>query len=123
MSGNSRLLLDTNAVLYLLGASSPCEFLEGKEIYISFVTELELLSYPSLTASEEQNINFFLAKCRTIDLARKIKDNAIKLKKAHSIKLPDAIIAATALCEGLVLVTNDKKLLQLREIKTQRFSG
>jgi predicted nucleic acid-binding protein len=45
MSGNS-LLLDTNTVLYLLaGDETLAEFLNGKKLYISIITELELLSY------------------------------------------------------------------------------
>jgi predicted nucleic acid-binding protein len=49
MNGN-RLLLDTNAVLYVLGGDETlAAFLNGKELFLSIIAELELLSYKKLT--------------------------------------------------------------------------
>jgi predicted nucleic acid-binding protein len=49
MNGN-KLLLDTNAILYVLGADETlAAFLNGKELYVSIITELELLSYKRIT--------------------------------------------------------------------------
>jgi predicted nucleic acid-binding protein len=51
MSG-SNLLLDTNIFLYLLGGDETiAETLNGKNIYVSFITELELLGYPDQSDS------------------------------------------------------------------------
>jgi len=47
MSG-SKLLFDTNAVLLILGSEKVFSSLEGKELFVSFITELELFSYPDL---------------------------------------------------------------------------
>ena len=47
MSGN-KLLLDTNAVLLILGSEKVFSSLEGKELFVSLITELELFSYPDL---------------------------------------------------------------------------
>lgn len=45
MNGN-KVFVDTNIILYLLGGDSTiAELLNGKQIYISFITQLELLSY------------------------------------------------------------------------------
>ena len=45
MSGN-KLFIDTNIVLYLLnGDQTLAELLHEKQLYISFITELELLAY------------------------------------------------------------------------------
>lgn len=53
MNGN-KLLLDTNTILYLLnGDETLADFLEQKELYISVITELELLSYKNITATEQ----------------------------------------------------------------------
>ena len=55
MNGN-KLLIDTNIVLYLLGGDTTCaEVLEGKNIFLSFISELELLSYQSITQSEQHS--------------------------------------------------------------------
>jgi predicted nucleic acid-binding protein len=46
-----------------------------------------------------------------IDLA--VEDHAIQLRRARRVKLPDALIAATALCHGLQLLTLDMGLLSV----------
>lgn len=54
MSGN-KLLVDTNVVLYLLsGDKTVAELLDKKQIYLSFISELELLGYPGITSTEIQ---------------------------------------------------------------------
>jgi predicted nucleic acid-binding protein len=59
MSGNS-LLLDTNAVLYVLaGDETLAAFLNGKELYLSIISELELLSYKKITQKESKTIVSF----------------------------------------------------------------
>ena len=58
MRGNS-FLLDTNIILYLLdGKSELAEILDGTTVYISFVSELELLTYKGLTGSERENFHY-----------------------------------------------------------------
>jgi predicted nucleic acid-binding protein len=49
MNGN-KVFVDTNIILYLLsGDITLAELLNGKQIYISFITQLELLSYSKST--------------------------------------------------------------------------
>lgn len=48
-----------------------------------------------------------------------IKSIAIALRKQHRLKLPDAIIAATAQSLKALLLTNDLKLASLTTLKTQ----
>ena len=55
-----KVLLDTNAVLYLLGGKLETSALPAGKFFISFITELELLSYPLLTQSDERVIKEFL---------------------------------------------------------------
>lgn len=52
MSGSPFLILDTNVVLHYLGGRLPNP-LEKKQYIISIVTEIELLSYPSIQAVQE----------------------------------------------------------------------
>jgi predicted nucleic acid-binding protein len=59
MNGNS-LLLDTNIILYLLnGDETLIPLLEEKNLFVSFITELELLSYKELTHKDSENIGHF----------------------------------------------------------------
>ena len=112
MSGN-KLLLDTNVVLSILGSEKVFSSLEGKELFISFITELELFSYPVLTKEEEKSIAFFLGKVTILDINRHIKLKTIHLRKKYKLKLPDAIICATAASKNLVLVSNDKQFKKI----------
>jgi predicted nucleic acid-binding protein len=54
--------------------------------------------------------------CTIIPLTTKIKRKAINLKQKIKIPVPDAIIAATAIEEGLTLVTADKGFKRVKEL-------
>lgn len=59
MTGN-RYLIDTNIAIYLLaGDQKIAELLDQAQIYISFISELELLSFKKLTKEENEVINNF----------------------------------------------------------------
>ncbi len=86
MNGEN-ILIDTNIALYLLsGENSVGYILDNKNIYISFVTELELLGHFEITSSERQYIDRFLEDCIIIDLNQTIKLNTINLKQKYRIK-------------------------------------
>ncbi len=69
---------------------------------------MELLSYSKLSISEEQLISSVLNSSCVINITEEIKKMTIGLRKKFNLKLPDAIIAATAIVKGLTLVTDDK---------------
>jgi predicted nucleic acid-binding protein len=102
-------VLDTNAVLYLLGGRL-AEQLPAAEAVLSFITEIELLSYPGLSCEGELQIREFLKNVSVIDLNDEIKNVAIELRRSYRLKLPDAIICATAMVLDAELVSNDDKL-------------
>ena len=112
-------LLDTNIVLYLLGGRL-AEPLKTGVYYLSFVTEMELLSYPSLSSAELDQLTGFLAEINVVDIDLEIKEAAIRLRRKHGLRLPDAIIAATALVLEAELVTNDKKLSKIPGLHVKR---
>lgn len=117
MNGNS-LFLDTNIVLYLLeGDETLAALLDNKQLYISVITELELLGFKGIKAGEEKVIKEFIAQCKVINLNDDIKQGTIGIRKTYNTKLPDSIIIATALYLDLHLVTSDiefKKVLELK---------
>ncbi len=117
MNGN-KFLLDTNILLYVAGKRIDTTSLPQGEYYVSFVTELEILSYPSLTPQEEIRLRKLLAEMPVIDATREIKDSAIALRKQYRLKLPDALIAATAQTLKATLITNDKGFDTIKEITT-----
>jgi predicted nucleic acid-binding protein len=111
-------VLDTNAILYLLGGKL-AEPLPTSQYFISVISEMELLSYPLLDDSAQSKIEGFLSEITTIGLNESVKKEAILLRREHQLKLPDAIVAATAMSLGATLVTNDAKLLRLPGLSTQ----
>ena len=116
MNGNS-LLLDTNIVLYLLGGDQTLvTLLEEKQLYLSFISELELLSYKGVSEQEATTIKSFVKECIVVDMASDIKDICIKLRKRHNLKLPDAIIAATAGFLNIPLVSADQDFNKIKTV-------
>lgn len=114
---NGSLFIDTNIAIYLLtGNRQVLNLLDGQMVYLSFVTELELLSKPSITPDEEKHINAFLAQCVVIDFLPSVKETVIDFRRRYRMKLPDAIVAATAYVLGLPLVTADKGFTRVEEL-------
>lgn len=110
-------LIDTNVVLYLLGGRLAKPLPSG-QYFISVITEMELLSYPSLSLEEEKQIRDFIEKITVISIESNIKELAITFRKEYKLKLPDAIIVATAKALNATLLTNDVKLTNLPTINT-----
>ena len=116
MSGH-KLFLDTNIILYLLGGDQTlATFLNQKQLYISIITELELLGYQGITKKEEKVITEFLAQCKVITINNSIKDETIRIRKTYKTKLPDSIIIATALYLDLPLITSDTDFKKVEEL-------
>ncbi len=107
-------LLDTNIVIGLLkGYDEAISILSGINLPacgFSAITRMELLSYPDLTMDEEQTINRLLDRMTHLAISPLIEDLTIQFRHQHRVKLPDAIIAATATAHGIKLLTLDKKL-------------
>ncbi len=120
MSG-IRLVSDTNPLIYVLNgdrALSPlaAEILDGKQVWVSVITELELFAKKGLKPQEKKEIERLINACFVIDINAEIKKITKKLLQKRSIKLPDAIIAATALYLDSPLVTADAQFQKIDEL-------
>jgi len=116
MSGN-RLFVDTNIVLYFLkGDPEVVEMIADKDIVISIITELELLSFPKITPESEEAIKGLLKNFLIINLTSEIKELTIEFRKKYKLKLPDSIIAASAYYHKIPLLTSDKAFQKLDEL-------
>ena len=121
MSGNN-ILLDTNAIIAVLyGHSIVKEIINNNILHISFITELEALSYQKLSTSDRNLIQSFLSDCILLELNPEIKKNTIDFRIAYKLKLPDAIIAAKVNYYQLPLVSADKFFSKVKEIEIIRF--
>jgi len=69
------------------------------------------LSYPEIEPNEEDRIRHFLADLTIVPLDNAIENMAIKLRRVARLKLPDAIVAATAVAMKATLLTADQCLI------------
>lgn len=112
MSG-TEYLLDTNFILGML-KSTPAvtevlntNSLLASQCAYSAVTRMELLGFPGITPDEETVIRSALEKFTYLPIDSAVEDMAIQLRRSRRVKLPDALIAATALCHDLQLLSMD----------------
>jgi predicted nucleic acid-binding protein len=111
-----RLGFDSNTIIDIVNKRYNKAQLEPilsqtKRWFVSVITRIEILSYANLTPDEETKIRAFLKKCRVIPLNHKIERVAIKFRQLTKRKLPDSVIAATAITLGATLITRDAHLL------------
>jgi predicted nucleic acid-binding protein len=107
MSGD-KILIDTNIVIYHLNGDSTIEaLLENKNVFISFITEIELRSQ-KVSSQSERVIDKFISYSTVIHSNNQISLEASRLRRVKSIKIPDAIIASTAIATGIPLLSADK---------------
>lgn len=124
MSGKLRAVLDTNAVVSLLaGNRNLSGKLEHAEyVGISVITCLEFLAFDGLADSDR---DCFAAFCKRVHIEPlTIDDNgllqqALDLRSRYRLKLPDAIIGATALSRNALLVTNDSHFSGISSLTVQ----
>ncbi len=91
--------------------------LEGKNIYASFITELELIGFKNMTAKEVMQIMALMNECVVVSMNDTIKEKYVEVRKKYHLKLADAIIAATAIAANLPLITSDKQFRTVKELK------
>lgn len=66
--------------------------------------------FPSITPDEERLIRTTLDQFRYLAISFEVEEKAIAIRRTRRVKLPDALIASTALCHGLELLTLDTDL-------------
>ena len=96
-----------NGIEYLLDTNIIIGVIKGND---SVITRMELLGFSGITEYEERTFKVLLSKMTRLSLNEDIEYATIQLRKQRRIKLPDAIIAATAIAYNLELLTLDKDL-------------
>ena len=127
-----KLVLDTNTIINFLGENQATidliSLISQYECYVSVITKLELLKYPDITQEEEKLIHDFLQVVPQVPIYNAIEGETIAISRAMKLKLPDAIIAATAIVHNAELVTDDPHFLncgypKLRVRKASKDNG
>ena len=105
--------LDTNAIIYYLDEEPTVvpllEPILGQDmaIFVSVVTELELLSHPGLTKEDMTVIQQLLTSVVIFPLESRLAQLAGALRRQYHLKTPDSVVAATALLTHTTLVTRN----------------
>jgi len=118
---------DTNAIIYYL-KDEPKAFPVLKKIlklevpiFISTISLIELLGYPDLNDLEKMAIETLIQSLNIVPVDLTIARLAAKLRHLYFSKIPDSVIAATALFTGTTLVTRNirdfKRIPNLKLLK------
>ncbi len=112
-------VLDTNIVIYL-EKGILAEPLPIGRYFISAISEIELLSFSALTPEEEKALQDLFADLTIVPVDGPVKLAAIRLRRANKIRVPDAIVAGTALALDAELLTNDSRLGALPGVSARK---
>ena len=110
---DNRFVLDTNAAIYLLKSGSVPEPVASADFALSVITRMELLAKPDITAEDEAELRSFMADLTVVPITGAVETAAVALRRATKLRLPDCIVAATALALNTPLLTHDSHLLGL----------
>jgi len=110
-----RYLLDSNTVIDYIAGLHPNNAVKwlnqliDEEMNVSIITKIEVLSFdPDKDDNYPILVDFFEAS-NLFELTESIVNKTIQIRQKQKIKLPDAIIASTALANGLILVSRNNK--------------
>lgn len=107
-----KYLIDTNSVIDYLDnklTEKANELIDGIDSKISVITRMELLAWSGASKEQTVILDEFINASDVFALEEPIILKAIDIRKTHKTKLPDAIIAATALVNKLTIITRNTK--------------
>lgn len=114
-------LIDSNPVIDFFNKSLPER---GKNLLfsitpiISVITYIEVFSSSNISESEYKELKRFAEFATIYEVNREIALKSIELRLMYKIKLPDAVIAATAIVNDLILITrNSSDFSKIKELK------
>lgn len=108
-----KYLIDTNILIYYTCGFIPQNMTEKLDeilessFYISIITKIEYLGWKKFNEEQFEIAVKFIEGANLLMLDDDIIDKTIHLRRSHSIKLPDAVIAATCLANNFTLVSRN----------------
>ncbi len=104
-----KALFDSNIVIdYLSGVeAAKAEFNRYENPMISIVTWMEVMVGAS--PGEEPYIRTFLSRFQLLAIDEAVAERTVLLRRKRRLRLPDAIIWASALCHDALLISRNSK--------------
>jgi predicted nucleic acid-binding protein len=108
-------LIDSNIIIYSLDNISEIKNFYNNVVdiedllFFSFISEIELLSFSNITSHEDEIVHNLLKSFSKIGINNDIEKITIEIRKKKKLKIPDAIIAASAIYTNSTLVTRNTK--------------
>lgn len=128
-----KYLIDTSGVIKYLSETFPLKgllFIDeilNKESIIFFISEIELQVWNPEEQDDLKIYQSFVSESTVVGLQDGIIQETIRIRKHYKLKLPDAVIVATALVNDMTLIAdNDKDFMlvpELKYINPQRLSS
>ena len=117
---NKTVILDSNIVIYtgLMENQSLRDWLKSKTIYVSAISQIEVLGYHKLIPADQDYFKAFFQQCQILPMTPEIVNAAIELRQEKAMSLGDSIIAANAIVHRLPLLTANTK-----DFKLTHFAG
>ena len=109
-----KYLIDTNIVSDYFSAALPANGMLFMDVVfddipnISIISQIELLCWKTDAAKEQQVIDF-ISDSVVFSITPSVITHCVNIRRNKKIKTPDAIIAATAVAHGYILITNNEK--------------
>lgn len=107
-----RYLVDSNAIIDFCNGQLPIngrDFLMIINPEISIITSIELFATKNISQREYELLEKFVAFSVVHNVSKELIDTTIEIRQTYKIKLPDAIIAATALVHDMTLISRNSK--------------
>ena len=121
-----KLLLDTNAVIALLNENGEiiASVNDADEIFISIINELEFKSFSNLSLHDVEVFDAFISQVTVLNLQASnvvLKNKIIEIRNVYKLKLPDSIVAASAIVNNALLITADKTFKKVANLRLKMY--
>lgn len=111
--GNVKYLMDSNTAIDYIGGilpSSKIKWLDGiikHDVFISVINKIEILGFNPANSADLIPFEELVDILTMLPLSDDVVVQTISIRRIYKIKLPDAIIAATALVHSLEMITRN----------------
>jgi len=110
----NRFFLDSNVIIDTLNHKlNLLAFLDNFpdcETYINLVVEIEVLAKASMSEMEESEVRALLDSFKWAEIDKSVRNIAVQIRRTKELRLPDALIAATAITLNATVLSNDPHL-------------